>query len=795
MFFIVMKQSISMKFCLLDADYIIEEGKPVIRLFGVNGLGKSVLVKDSFAPYFYVLPKKKDELIKILEKDKNVTEVKTVAKTLGLEKLEFIQVFVYLPSNIKEVRDRIKHLKSVKDCYEYTTNYCKRYLIDKKFLPLEWLNSDGKNIEKTSDDSFPKLKTMAFDIEVVDKKIVMISVASQNQRKVLTYKKTKNALVLKDEKEMIEKFIEIVKEFDPAVIFTYNGDGFDFPVMRDRCDLLKIKLNLGRDDSDVKFVKRAYTSSAKILGRIHLDLFQYVDRILYPNINAEIYTLGEISKELIDDTKEELSYDEMIKLWSSGKIEKFVSYCQKDSTLTLKLGEFMLPQIFELSRASGQLPFDAPRMTFGLLIESYLTRTAHNHNIVSPNQPHWNEIKKRREKKPFKGGYVIEPKLGLHRDIAVFDFRSLYPSIIVTYNISPETLTEKEGNQVPELKYRFSKKTTGIVPRVIKELIEKRAEIKKEMKNLKPSSEKYTQLKERQNAMKLMSNAAYGMLAYSGARWYCQECAESAAAFGRHSIKKAIDEANKFGFTVIYGDTDSLFVTTKCMTSKARLSNNDIEKKSKQFLSLINKSLPGIMELNLEGIYKQGIFVPQKIGNYTAKKRYALLDKKGNLTVRGLETVRRDWCPLAKKLQKEVIRLVLTNKEKEAVKLVKETVNIVSARKIKLEDIVILTQLGKELSEYKTTAPHIAVARKLEKSGHLVSQGTVIRFIIKKGPGSISERAELIDNVKLQDYDIDYYVNQVISVSLRILQIFGYKETDFLKEKKSLKDFKKKTKQ
>ena len=207
------------------------------------------------------------------------------------------------------------------------------------------------------------------------------------------------------------------------------------------------------------------------------------------------------------------------------------------------------------------------------------------------------------------------------------------------------------------------------------------------------------------------------------------------------------------------------------------------------------------LELELQGIYQKGIFVPQKLGAYVAKKRYALIDRKGNMVIRGLETVRRDWCNLARNLQRDIIKLILTGKEKEAVRKVRETVKRVKTRNIEMKDIMVTTQLGKPLEEYKATSPHIAVARKLENAGHEVHEGSFISFVITKGVKettskarqSISERAEPIDKVTIKDYDVDYYLNnQIISVALRVLQVLGYKQEDFLEH--GLKKFEKKTK-
>lgn len=764
-----------MRFCLLDADY---EGT-TIKLFGVDENGESVLVLDDFKPYFYVLPENKAVIAK-LKKNKMVTGIEEARKKIGLEEKKFLKVFVDMPQNASYVRDGIKRSA---ECYEYSINFCKKYLIDRGFYPFDWLDADGEAITmdkfshaikarkiSRSGGNAPKLKVLAFDIEVVDSAIVMISMAGEGFQKALTWKPAKLKYVesLKNEKEMLARFEDIINEYDPDIICGYNSDMFDFEVIHERCDDHKIDMRISRDSSSLRSVRRARITATRLKGRLHIDLFNFVNTVIAPQLQGEVLTLADVAQELVGETKDELSVEDITDLWKKD-VDGLAKYCLNDSLLTKHLASLLLPQISELSKASGQLPFDSSRLTYGLLVEWFLLRKAGELGMVSPNVPHWNEIQARRELRPYKGGYVKEPKQGLHDNIAVFDFRSLYPSIIVSFNISPETLNcGKDFYKVPELNYKFCKRPEGFIPRQVKHLIERRVAIKDEMKKLKKGSAEWKQLDEEQKAVKILANATYGYLAYPGARWYSRECSESAAAFGRYYIQDTISKAEKSGFDVLYGDTDSLFV---------RLEN---ENQAGRFLEKINKQLPGMLELELQGIYTKGIFVPQRLGNYAAKKRYALIDKEGSLVIRGLETVRRDWCMLARKMQHDIIRLVLTGREKEAVKLVKDTVKKVRERRIEMKDIEVTTQLGKPLEEYKAVGPHVAVARKLEKAGHVVREGMLISFVITKGSGSISERAEPVDKVTIDDYDIDYYTNnQIISVALRVLQVLGYKEEDF----------------
>jgi DNA polymerase elongation subunit (family B) len=262
-----------------------------------------------------------------------------------------------------------------------------------------------------------------------------------------------------------------------------------------------------------------------------------------------------------------MKYKEMVEIWyKKDQLNRLAEYSMWDSELTLKLAEYILPQIFALSRITGLIPFDACRNTYSQLVEAFLMKRAFADNVLIPNSPKQEELEKRRLASSYKGAIVIEPKKGIHSDILVFDFKSMYPSIIVSHNISPETFNCKhkeckEKNKVPETKYHFCIKRDGFIPQHLKELIEERKKIKERMKKVRKDSEEYKNLNSLNFALKTISNACYGYTNYFGARWYCRECSLSAAAWGRMYITKVIEMAKKEGFEIIYSDTDSCFVT------------------------------------------------------------------------------------------------------------------------------------------------------------------------------------------------------------------------------------------
>jgi DNA polymerase I/DNA polymerase-2 len=214
-----------------------------------------------------------------------------------------------------------------------------------------------------------------------------------------------------------------------------------------------------------------------------------------------------------------------------------------------------------------------------------------------------------------------------------------------------------------------------------------------------------------------------------------------------------------------------------------------LEKKTKDFLDKVNENLPGIMKLDMQGIYKRGIFIPKSIGIGTAKKRYALIDKNGVMTIRGFEAVRKDWCNVAKDTQEKVLELVLDKEDvKGAVKYVRNVIEELKERRIPLKDLIIIEQLTKPLSEYKLIGPHVVAARKIKERGRPIGEEMPILFVIAKGKGSISERAEPFEDVDINDIDNDYYIShQIVPAALRVLTVLGVTEEELLGE--SLKSF------
>lgn len=802
---------------VIDADYGIVDSKGVVRIFCKNEKGETIIVQDSrFNPYFYAMPKrgKISELRKKIDNldtkglEARILKAETVDKLWQGEKTKLIRITIDNPRKVPDVRNLVKDLKEVDETYEYDIPFYKRYLIDNQIEPMGWILVEGEETEEgdeylvdriinaTSVKSIEmkkdvKLKTLAFDTEWVEEnnktKLIMISlVCSEGEKKVLTsyeWEKRPNYVeVFKTEKKIIERFLEIIRKEDPDFLVGYNSDGFDIPKLKELATELRVSFRMGRDNTPVHVVRRGRISSAKAKGRVHIDLFNFINHVLSSSMKSEVLTLDEVAKELLGIGKKEMEYKEMVEIWSKKEqLERLTEYSLWDSELTIRLSHLLLPQISALSRLTGLLPFDASRNTYSQLVESFFVRKALADNVLVPNRPKTEELERRRMTPVYKGAIVIEPKKGIHNNILVFDFRSLYPTIIVTHNISPETFNSKHCKkkiEVPEnAKWYFCQDSRGFIPKHLEDLIDRRKKIKELMAKTRKDSEDWKRLDNEQYALKILANATYGYMAFFGAKWYKRECGASAAAFGRFYITQVIDMAKREGFEIIYGDTDSL------MTRLVKdVAPEKLKKIGDEFAQKVNKKLPGIIELEFRDLYEGGIFVARKAEEVGAKKRYALVDYRGNLEVRGFETVRRDWCDLSKRIQREVLITILKDRNPaKAVQIVRDTIKKIKEGKVSLEDLTIFEQITRPLSQYEQIGPHVKAAQKAKARGRPIGEGIVIGFIITRGRGSISDRAEPVEDVKENQYDPNYYINnQILPASMRVLKALGYTEQEVL---------------
>ncbi len=807
-------------FIPIDYDYFDFEGRNYARVIGRNSKGKRVCVIDSCPIYLWAILQDElsnEKIKKITEKIKKIklnikgrqTKVEKVElheKNFLGKKVNTLKIFATNYKDLHEVANKLD-FDGIKKRRGYDLGFITHYIIEKKLTPINWYEISGELLNNSQEfggidsaldvdfciklESLKKIdekkfapKIIAYDIETDELEIgkgeiLMISLVSENFKKVITWKKiseTKQSYVeyVKDEAELLEKFVYYVRKISPDFLVGYFSDGFDLPYIKARAEKNEIKIPLGLNESQPKF-SRGINLTGKIKGIVHVDLLKFIRTAYSQYMQSETLSLNEVANEFLGDRKKDFKIQHSSKI-SEKNWKKYYEYNLHDSDLTFRLFKKMWPDILEFSRVMQEPIFDISRNGMSKNVESYIIHNLKKFNEIVEKRPIYDEISERRHREKYEGAFVLEPTPGLYKNIAMFDFTSSYGSVIVSYNLSRSTFLEKptKNSYVIETggkKLYFSKKQ-GFVPEMLKEIIEKRKKFKKELKQ-NPDVIK----KARSNAFKLLANAYYGYQGFFGARYYCEEAAAATAAFAKKEIKEVIEKINKESLKTIYSDTDSI----------AFLRQKKTEKQTLDFLKKLNSKLPGIMELELEDFYKRGIWVAKRTGKIGAKKKYALINKKGRIKIRGFETVRRDWCKLARKLQNEIIKHVLKEgNEKKALESTKEVIKKLKQRKISKEDLIIRTQLKKPLTEYKSISPHVIAARKMQERKIPISQGNLVEYYVAE----TREKKKLVrDKVKLPDekgeYNIQYYLNnQILPAVENIFQVFDIEIKEIIEGKK-----------
>ncbi|RLE81056.1 MAG: DNA polymerase II [Thermoprotei archaeon] len=772
------------KLWILDVNYEVVGNEPEIRLWGITSEGKRAVVKvRGFKPYFYAVPKANVSIekaigsLKPLISQYRILSIDRVQRKYYGKPIEVIKITCQLPPTVPQLREAVLKLKTIEDVLEADIRFYMRYLIDKDIYPCAWheIEVERESIRGLSVDEvyraisdpkylsemtrIPDLKVLAFDIECYNPRgtpkpqrdpVIVISVKTDSGKEEILTADDHN------DRNLIRSFIDLVNSYDPDIIIGYNNNGFDWPYLLNRCKALHMKLNISRAGGSPA---QSVYGHFSIVGRANVDLYDFAKDM--PEVKVK--TLENVAEYLGVLKKSErvlIEGSELYKYWDNPEKRKTLyDYARDDVKSIYGLGEKILPFAIQLSSIVG-LPLDqVGAASVGFRVEWYLMKQAYKLGELIPNRVE-------RPYTPYKGAIVLKPKPGLHENIVVLDFSAMYPNIMISKNISPDTyvppyeeVSPDEVYVAPEVGHRFRKKPPGFYKQVLGKLLQVRNEIRKIMKTLDPHSYEYRVLYERQRALKVIANATYGYCGWIGARWYKREVAEATTAWGREIIKKTINMAKSLGLEVIYGDTDSIFVRY-------------IEDKVKKLCELIEKEFG--LRVKPDKIYIKVFFTE-------AKKRYCGLLPDGRIDVVGLEAIRGDWSELAKEVQEKVIEIVLKEGDPyKAVKYVSDTISALRNKKIPLSKLIIWKSVTKELDKYEVKTAHVAAARRLLEAGYRLEIGDKIGYVIVKRPGEkLADKAMPYILVKdIDEIDVDYYIKkQIIPAAMRILEYFGIKES------------------
>lgn len=549
------------------------------------------------------------------------------------------------------------------------------------------------------------------------------------------------------EKEMILDAFKIIEEF--PFVLTYNGDEFDLPYLFNRAERLGIK----NENNPLYMMK----DSATLKHGVHLDLYRTLsNRSFQIYAFSQKYTdfsLNSVSKALLNKEKIDygLEFDQL-------SLYQTANYCYNDALLTYELTSFnndLLMDLLVIIARIGRMPIDdIARMGVSQWIRSLLYYEHRQRNALIPKRE---ELERRSEgvssnavikDKKYRGGLVIDPKEGIHFDVVVMDFASLYPSIIKVRNISYETVRcshdECKKNTIPQTNHWACTKRNGLTAIIIGSLRDLRVNYYKSLSKQETLTEEqrqqYTVVSQ---ALKVILNASYGVMGAEIFPLYFLPAAEATTAIGRYTILETIKKCEAIGIEVIYGDTDSLFIK--------KPTDEQIHKVIEQA-----KKDHGV-DLEVDKVYRYCVLSNRK-------KNYLGVTKAGTVDVKGLTGKKSHTPPFIRKLFYELIEVLskvqtvtdFEQAKKEITNKIATCAKKVEAKEIPLQDLTFNVMISKAPSEYVKTVPqHIRAARLLEsirevKKGDKISY---VKILNKPGvkPVEMAKKEE-IDSKKYMEF-------------------------------------------
>ncbi len=641
----------------------------------------------------------------------------------------------------------------------------------------------------------PNIRRITFDIEVesetgripdpkvADKKITAIGFCASDDYKAVFVLKRAGLQMGTDEmpKDVKVSFYEEDKEADmlrdafkvlenyPFVI-TFNGDEFDMPFMYNRAERLGVPLK------EIPLIMMR--DSATLKRGVHIDLYR-----TFSNRSFQIYafshkytdfSLNTICEGLIEESKTEYEGElEDLSLY------ELANYCFNDSRITQKLTSFnndLLMNLLVVITRIGRMPIDdISRMGVSQWIRSLFYYEHRKHNYLIPRREEL-DLKSGTasteaviKDKKYRGGLVVEPTEGIHFNVSVMDFASLYPSIIKVRNLSYETVRcihdECKTNTIPGTTHWVCTKKNGLTATLIGSLRDLRVNYYKSLsKNPNLSADQKQLYTVVSQALKVILNASYGVMGAEIFPLYCLPVAEATTAVGRFTILETIEKCKSFGIDVLYGDTDSLFLKAPSQDQVHKV----VEWAKSEF---------GV-DLDLDKEYRYVVFSKRK-------KNYLGVQKDGKVDVKGLTGKKSHTPPFIRKLFYEILEIlshVQTEQEFSQSKtkigdMISGYAKKLKARQIPLIELAFNVMISKAPAEYVKTIPqHIRAAKQLEQTRE-IKKGDIISYVkIINKPGvkpTEMARPDEVDTPKYMEFMESTFDQILSSMDLDFASLIG----------------------
>ncbi|UCE28571.1 MAG: hypothetical protein JSV85_04630 [Candidatus Bathyarchaeota archaeon] len=732
---------------LLDV-YPSNLGEMTVWIIAENG--ERVKLVDKFQPKIYVSGRISDlsKLTTQLAVSKSLAKWRYVRKYADFMENKKTKVLEVTITDCRRISHFVRKLLKSSGCkklrfHNVDIPYAQAYFYDRDVFPLAsvgvtiqgdrlayWLLESVESVNY----ALPPLRLMAMQIEIAKKKAIP---NFNDPIGVITLRSNRESIVIDDAKEdeKILRTVEAIREKDPDIIFTRGGDSFLFPYLAHRALLNEILngLILGRERIPLKAEKkcgttffsygRAYFKAPmrRLRGRIHID-----------EKNTFIY-----------------------------------SACGLDG-------------LIEVSRTCRFPLHRASRASIGTIMSSLQLYQATKDDILIP----W----KKQEPETFKsawellvadrGGFIFEPRLGIHDGVAEVDFSSMYPTLMAKQNISAETVLCKccpdSKLRVPELGYNVCEKREGIVPRTLKMILRKRAAYKR-LRNEAEDAKKRQIYNHRQNALKWILVTCFGYLGYKNARFGKVDAHIAVCAFAREALLEAVRIAEERGFEIVHGIVDSLWLKKE----------NTLPKEHVDLCRVVSKKIG--VQLNVEGRYRWIVFLPSRtyVDVPVLNRYYGVFDS-GEIKVRGIEAVRRDTPPFIREAQMDMIRVLakaqdskgFLNRIPESLEILRGYLENLKDINVDFQDLIISKRLSMNPDNYVHDVFQAIAARQLMKEGIEISGGQTVRYLItdagNRRPSKRVKAAELINDENL--FDVEKYMDMLILAGASIISQFKYTE-------------------
>ncbi len=563
------------------------------------------------------------------------------------------------------------------------------------------------------------------------------------------------------EAELIQALFRMLLEY--PVILTFNGDDFDLRYIFNRA----LRLNFPRQEIPIILRER----STRIHRGIHIDLYRF-----FFNRSIQIYafsqkysalTLDSVTKALLGEGKvqletpiSELSYDELIE------------YCLQDADVTFRLTAFddeLVMKLIQIMMRITAMPMeDLTRQGVSSWIRNLMYNEHRRLDYLIPNSQDILDAKGEATSaatikgKKFKGGIVVDPKPGVHFNVAVLDFASLYPSVIKVHNLSYETVLCSHDacrtNLIPTLPHWVCRERKGLSSLLIGSLRDVRVKLYKQLakdQTIEPSLRNLYNVI--QLTLKVLLNASYGVMGAESFNLYCPPLAEAVTAIGRYAITETVKKADSIGIEVLYGDTDSVFLKAP--------TPHQIE----ELVDWSERSLG--MELEIDKVYRYAAFSH-------LKKNYFGVYADGKVDIKGLTGKKRHIPAFLQKAFMDMVHVlsqVQTSQDFETARSDVKTIVRTCYRNLKrkrypLPDLALKVMLSKPIRRYtKTTPQHVKAATQLEAAGYEVKPGDIISFIKTANTSGVKP----VQLASIHDVDTEKYVEYLESTFDQVFDTLG----------------------